>query len=119
MAYGHATSSTGNAHPGLYELFSGDIRTNPVLVVAGTYLRGQVLSLNGNNYEATAAGNQANAAAVMPFDITLTAPTLKAVYTTGDFNEDKLLLGDANLDAVKTALRKVGINARKWGAPTN
>ena len=58
-------------------------------------------------------------AAVMPFDVVLGAETLLAVYVEGDFNEDALVIGAATLVDVKSALRSVGILARKWGPAPN
>lgn len=111
----HAKSSLNNAIPGADDLHSGGVRTMPVTVVAGTYVRGEVLGLVGNNYGKLAT-EDALAAAVMPFDITLPADRLLSVYVDGDFNEDALVIGSAALATVKTELRKVGIIARKWGA---
>lgn len=116
----HASSSLNNAIPGPDDLHSGSIRTMPVTVAAGTYVRGQVLWENSDNYAAyDELVTTAVAAAVMPFDIILAAPRLLAVYVEGDFNEDALVIGDATLATVKTELRKVGIIARKWGAAPN
>lgn len=106
-AYGHTPD----------DLHSGDIRTVPVTVNAGTYVRGEVLGLSGNNYLKLASG--AAAAAVMPEGITLAAATVIPVYVGGEFNEDALNTNGQPLADVKTALRKLGIYARKWGAAPN
>ena len=110
-----ASSSLNNAIPGPDDLISGNVRTGPAPVAAGAYVRGEVLGLVGNVYGKLSVSN-AVAAAVMPFDVTLAAQQNLAVYLEGDFNEDALVVGAAALADVKTALRKVGIIARKWGA---
>lgn len=113
----HASSSLNNASPAVDDLFSGNVGTMPVTVGAGTYVRGEVLGLVDNTYgKLSAAG--ASAAAVMPFSLVVAEgkTTTIAVYTEGDFNEDALVIGDADLDDVKTSLRKFGITSRKWGA---
>jgi len=114
----HANSSLNNAIPGADDLHSGTIRTQPVQIAAGTYRRGEVLGLAGTTYGKLDAEG-AVAAAVMPFDVTYSAPATLAVYVEGDFNEDALVIGDADLDEVKVTLRQVGILARKWGAAPN
>jgi hypothetical protein len=113
-----ASSSLNNTIPGPDDLYSGNIRTMPVLVDAGAYVRGEVLGLVGNLYGKLSVEN-AVAAAVMPFDVTLAEDAEVAVYIEGDFNEDALVIGAATLADVKTELRQVGIMARKWGAAPN
>jgi len=110
-----ASSSLNNAIPGPDDLHSGNIRTMPVPVAAGTYERGEVLGLVANLYGKLSVAD-AVARAVMPFDCTLGANADLAVYVEGDFNEDALKIGAATLADVKTELREVGIIARKWGA---
>lgn len=115
-----ASSSLNNAIPGPDDLISGNSRTMPVLVDAGTYVRGEVLGLvAASNLYGKLTLTDAVAAAVMPFDVTLSADTVLAVYIEGDFNEDALVIGAATLADVKTELRQVGIMARKWGAAPN
>ncbi|MCG6115097.1 MAG: hypothetical protein MEQ84_07845 [Mesorhizobium sp.] len=111
----HANSNTGIEIPGPDDLISGNVRTVPVTVAAGEYVRGEVLGLVGNVYGKLSV-EDAVASAVMPFDIELAAPRTLVVYAEGDFNEDALVIGAATLADVKTELRKVGILARKWGA---
>lgn len=111
----HAKSSLNNAVPGPDDLHSGAIRTQPVRIAAGTYVRGEVIGLVGTTY-GKLAEDGAVAAAVMPFDVTYSAPAELAVYVEGDFNQDALVIGEADLDEVKVALRQVGIIARRWGA---
>lgn len=110
-----ASSSLNNAIPGPDDLHSGNIRTMPVTLAAGTYERGEVLGLVGNLYGKLSVA-EAVARAVMPFDHVQAANGDLAVYVEGDFNEDALKIGDATLADVKTELREVGIIARKWGA---
>lgn len=108
-----ASSTLNITSPNPDDLHSGNISTNPVPVAAGSYVRGEVLGLVGNLYGKLAAA--ADAAAVMPYDVTLAAETVASVYTAGDFNEAALDLNGKPLADVKTALRKLGINARAWG----
>lgn len=115
-----ASSSLNNAIPGPDDLLSGNLRTMPVSIAAGTYVRGQVLWLDDNVYAAfDVEATTAVAAAIMPFDKTLASETVLAVYVEGDFNEDALVIGDATLADVKAQLRQAGIMARKWGAAPN
>lgn len=100
--------------PGTEDFSGGSERAMPVTVAAGTYKRGEVLGRLENTYGKLSVAN-AKPAAIMPFDIVIDADKTVTVYVSGEFNEDKLIIGDQNLENVKTALRDVGIFARKWG----
>lgn len=112
-----ASSTLNLIPPGRDELHSGSVRTLPVHVADGTYVRGEVLGLSGNTYGKLAAA--ADAAAIMPFAVTLAEPATISVYVAGDFNENAIELNGMPLADVKTALRKLDINARAWGAAPN
>ena len=109
-----AHSTLGLQIPGPDDLHSGGIVTQPVSVAAETYVRGEVLGLVGNVYGKLTVA--ANAAAVMPEAVTIAAETVLPVYVGGDFNEDAVGLNGQALAVTKTALRKVGLILRKWGA---
>jgi hypothetical protein len=109
-----ASSDLNIAIPGPLDLVSSPLRSIPVQLAAGSYVEGEVLGLTGNVYGKLTSA--AAAAAVMPFTLVLAAQATTAVYVEGDFNEDALSLNGQTLADVKTALRKVGIMARKWGA---
>lgn len=87
----------------------------PVSVTPGEYKRGEVLSRKDNSYgKINVEGS--TPAAVMPFDITIKEETQISVYVAGEFNQDALIIGRADINVVKTALSENGIFARKWGA---
>jgi hypothetical protein len=115
-----ASSTLNQAVPGPDDLHSGNIRTQPITVAAGTYARGEVLgrsALGAALTKVPAPG--ATAIAIMPIAITLAAPTAVPVYIAGDFNQDALVYdsgGGVLLATIKDALRDVGIMVRKWGA---
>ncbi len=109
-----AGSNLNISIPGPDDLHSGNIRTVPLPIAAGTYRRGEVLGFASGVYGKLTAA--ANAAAIMPFDVTLSAAKDLAVYTDGDFNQDALTLNGQALAEVKPVLAKVGILIRKWGA---
>lgn len=95
-------------------LCSDEIKCMPVLVNAGEYRRGEVLGRIANAYGKLSTPD-AIAAAVMPFDLTVSFPTTLTVYVAGEFNEGVLYLDGQDLETVKTALRDRGIFAKKWG----
>lgn len=101
--------------PKLDNLYSDEPKCMPVLVNVGEYKRGEVLGRVGNSYGKLSTAD-AKAAAIMPFDLTVSAPKTLTVYVAGDFNEGALYLDGQDLETVKTALRDIGIFARIWGA---
>jgi ABC-type hemin transport system ATPase subunit len=113
-----ASSLLNQAGPVVDDLHTGELQTMPFNVLAGTYVRGQVLAMNANDLEAVSSTNVANARAVMPHDVTLAAAAITSVYVFGHFNEDKVTIGTATLAAVKTALHPRGVFLRKW-TPAN
>ena len=111
-----ASGSLGNEIPAHDDLVSGNIRTQPFELAAGTYVRGEVVEWDGDNDAMKKLATAAKANAVVVEGVTLTANTTAPLYVGGDFNEDALVIGDADLDDVKLALSNRGIVARKWGA---
>lgn len=98
----------------VYENFSvGKEEAMPVRLAAGKYERGEVLGRVGNIYGKLDVEN-AVPAAIMPFEMECDREVEKAVYVTGNFNQDKLIFGSKDIETVKTALRDVGIFVRKW-----
>lgn len=114
--YPQAGSTLGIEVPGHDDLISGNIRTQPLLVAAGTYVRGEIIEIDTATDKLGKLTTAANAAAVIPSDVTLAADAVIAVYTGGDFNQDAVDLNGAPLAPVKTALRDRGIMLREWGA---
>lgn len=114
--YPRASGTTGIAVPGHDDLISGNIRTQPLTVFTGTYVRGEVVELDAANSRLTKLTTEANAHAIITEDITLTAPTVIPVYIAGDFNEDAVDVNGADLTDTKLALAGRGIMLRKWGA---
>lgn len=110
-----AGSSLGNQIPGPDDLYSGNIRTQPLKVAAGEYQRGDVLGLDSATSTLGDLADEADAFAIMPFNVTLTAATDLTVYVGGDFNEDAVGIGAGDLAAIKVALSARGISLRKWG----
>lgn len=95
------------------------LSTQPFILQAGTYARGEVLFTTGvgstlTNLATDAGLTDANAFAIMPFSITLADPDSMAVYKSGEYNED-VVTGFTDLDAVKIALSKQNIKLRKFG----
>lgn len=103
----------------VYENFSlGGEEAMPVRVAAGDYKRGEILGRVGNVYGKLNIEN-AVPAAIMPFDLKITAESVKSVYVSGNFNESRLDFGGKDVETVKTALRDGGIFVRKWSAENN
>lgn len=116
MVYPLAGSSLANAIPALDDLYSGNVRSQPMKVAAGSYIRGAILEMDTATDTLSALVTPAKAFAVMPFTVTLAAAGDLAVYVEGDFNQDAIGLNGAALAPTKTALTGRGINLRKWGA---
>lgn len=93
---------------------SGNERSLPVIIAAGSYKRGEVLGRVGNVYGKLSVENSIPAA-IMPFNEVLEGDKQKSVFVAGDFNEDAIIIGAQDIETVKTALRDVGIFVRKWG----
>ena len=84
------------------------VRTQPFALQAGTYAKGEILFKTGIGSQlvnlATDAGStDANAVAIMPFDVVLTEVDEMAVYVGGEFNED-VVTGYTDLDVLKVTL---------------
>jgi len=84
------------------------VRTQPFTLQAGTYAKGEILFKTGTGSElvnlATDSGStDANAVAIMPFDVVLAENDEMAVYVGGEFNED-VVTGYTDLDVLKVTL---------------
>ena len=95
-----------------------DVKTQPYTLIAGTYACGQVLFKTGTageltNLATTPASVDADAIAIMPFDITIAANDQMAVYVGGEFNKDKVT-GFTAFAAVKEVLTQTGIRLRDF-----
>jgi len=94
------------------------LSTQPFILQAGTYARGEVLFKTGtgstlSNLATDAGLTDANAFAIMPFTVTLADPDSMAVYISGEYNED-LVTGFTDLDTVKIVLSERGVKLRKF-----
>lgn len=112
--------ATSTPAPGDDELVRGDVKTQPLPLVAGTYTRGQVLGTVAGGIgaldETADAANAAKAMAICPVDMELTEATEFSVYVAGEYNQDKVDVGAQDLTEVKIALSQRGIYIREWGA---
>jgi len=97
----------------------GNIKTQPFILIAGTYARGDILFKTATageltNKATTAGALDADAFAVMPFDVVLAADDSLAVFIGGEFNEDAVT-GYTALASIKTVLSERGVSLRQFG----
>lgn len=95
------------------------IKTQPWILEAGAYARGDVLyktAVSGvlTNKVITAGAIDGDAVAIMPFTVTTVATDKMAVYVGGEFNEDEVIGYDVIAD-VTEALSLVSVLLRSFG----
>lgn len=109
-----------NTETRAYDNLIGDcsVKTQPYILIAGTYARGEVLFKTATageltNLATTPASLDADAIAIMPFDVTIASNDEMAVYVGGEFNEE-VVTGFTALAAVKEVLTQTGIRLREF-----
>ncbi|SDQ99613.1 hypothetical protein [Pseudovibrio sp. Tun.PSC04-5.I4] len=109
-----ASAQTLPASP-IDNLHSGNIKSQPYAVKAGSYERGQVLQYDAAGKRLEPLDDATKAGFIMPTDLELSVDTSVSVYVGGDdFNLGAMKFGGLDVDAVKHALRTNGILARNW-----